>query len=317
MTGGEVGGVGAGNCRNRVYVDGEVVCKDTGEVLREEDIVSEAEWNILRDREKGVSRERVGGPLTYTRHDMMSTRIKLISRPSRHRRRPVRGGPGASRRLRVGGTFSKEERKKIKIMRKIELWSTELGLPLEAKETVGLIIQSYIGKNDVRNEREMNSIIAAAIHKAIAFHKLPIPLKTVLEHTGVNEKMLWDALRKLNESGVLNEMRKFRGAQVTPYENLIERVKVFILNATFKLKLPHEVALLAIKIAEKFMREYGKDLHGRRPEAVAGALLYLAARLYNYKVSQKSIADALGVVESTIRKQYKYLLNNMVLVVRI
>ncbi len=298
---------------------GEVVCKDTGEVVIEGQFVDSGEWNPRRDSEKGISRERTGGPMTFTRHNLISSDVVLTAN---RRKRKVLSLTRTRENLTSGGDrrirrYSKEERTKISIMVDARNVADNLNLPHIAKETIGLIINMYLNKEIPRTERDRRALLLAAVWKAITYHKLPISKKDIFDEIGGDSKLLWSGLKKLNQLGILDMLKNVRKDDYGPHKDLLERVKLFLESAASELNLPHSIAVDASKLIDILVNDYGKNLHGRQPEAVAGAVLYLVAHLNNYKISQRRIADALGVVESSIRKQYKYLLEDMVMVVEI
>ena len=62
-----------------------------------------------------------------------------------------------------------------------------------------------------------------------------------------------------------------------------------------------KVILKAIFEDEK-MKSY---IMRKRPESVASAVVYLAAKIYDMRITQKEICNALGISEYTLRKIYK------------
>ncbi len=297
---------------------GEVVCRDTGEVINEGTFIEGGEWNSRKDLEKGISRERAGNPMTFTKHNLLATDVVL--KEHKNRRKPPSLTQTKNRLIRPKiriPRYPKKERVKISIMNEANTASENLGLPRIVEETVGFIINMYLSKEIPRTQREKKALILAALWKAISFHKLPISKRELFNEVGGNPKLLWNGLKKLNELGILEKIKLVRMDDYGPHRDLLERVKVFIESARSELNLPHMIAVEASKLIDILVNDYGKSLHGRQPEAVAGAVLYLMAHLYNYKISQKRIAEVLGVVESSIRKQYKYLLEDIVFVVKI
>ncbi|MEB3773469.1 MAG: hypothetical protein GSR86_00905, partial [Desulfurococcales archaeon] len=62
--------------------------------------------------------------------------------------------------------------------------------------------------------------------------------------------------------------------------------------------------------------ENNKSLIGKRPEIIAAASVYLVARLYGYEnVTQKVVAEIVGAKESNVRKIYRFLMDNTVVMV--
>jgi transcription initiation factor TFIIB len=298
---------------------GDVVCKDTGEVVYEGQFVESGEWNVYRDSEKGINRERVGGPLTFLRHDLVPSDIVLAE--GRARKIPslstVREQVIRSRSRKKIRRYSRDERIKISIITEARSIAERLNIPKIAEETMGMILNMALKKEIPRTERDKKALLLAALWKAITFHKLPISRKDLMDEVKGDSKLLWTGLKKLSELGVLDDIKKIRVDNYGPHRDLLDRVKLFIESAATELGLPHTIAIEASRLIDILVNDYGKSLHGRQPEAVAGAVLYLVSHLYNYKIPQKKIAEVLGVVESSIRKQYKYLLEDMVFIVEV
>jgi len=84
-------------------------------------------------------------------------------------------------------------------------------------------------------------------------------------------------------------------------------VKTTIMNEISRIasqaKLPPPVQLLAGRIYAYFKHK----LQGSNPRSVAAALLYIAAKLSDVHVTQKELADKVGVTDATIRNHVKRL----------
>lgn len=301
--------------RKVVDESGNVICADTGRVLEAELDVG-PEWNIVRDREKGVDRARASVRNTYTHHAQREhVSLELVG-PSRFRRlRAIR--TCRSRRScgeRVGFTYS--ERVQYEYFRLLNGISYTLGIPREVQETAGMILHMYF---DVKKAKPSwaPQIVGAAIKEALNLHGYSLPLTRILDALGISKSELWKGTRKLSESGVLSRLwganYALGGGRLARH---IDLTKNFIVKATGDLHLPMEVALLASEIIDKIV-EMGKSLEGRRPEALAGAAVYLAARLHGHRVSQRDVAKVLSVMESTIRKQFRFVLSDLVIVVKV
>ncbi|MCE4609078.1 MAG: hypothetical protein GSR72_01210 [Desulfurococcales archaeon] len=58
-----------------------------------------------------------------------------------------------------------------------------------------------------------------------------------------------------------------------------------------------------------------KPLPGKKPEAIAAAAVYLTARLMNFDVSQKEVADIVWIKESNVRKAFRFLIEDLTIMV--
>ena len=293
-----------------VTQEGKVVCKDTGEVISEDIIQEGPEWRVFRDQNTVKGLERAGDPLTFTRHDMgveayLTRRGRLAS---------GEGRPGYSLKT---ARVLKEERPLVDMLNRANTLCDSLGLPRVAKETVGLIIRLYMEKVRSVNEREKDQIVAAAVAKAIEIHNLSIPLNSILQAAGITQEALWAAKRKLVEAKVIDDVKRIAmpNAYQSGHRRLLNRVLTYIIKIQSELNLPNIVYVTAVKFLEEALKA-GKNLYGKRPESVAAAAVYLAARLHGFdNINQRVLAKIVNIKESNVRKLYKYLLENMVVIV--
>jgi transcription initiation factor TFIIB len=301
--------------RKVVDESGNVICADTGRVLGAELDVG-PEWNVARDREKGVDRARASVRNTYTHHAQREhVSLELIGFSRSRRLRALRAcRTRRSCKERMGFTYS--ERVQYDHFKLLNETSYILGIPKEVQETAGMILHMYFDVKRAKPSRAPQ-IVAAAIKEALNLHGYSLPLTRILEALGISKSELWKGTRELSESGVLSRLWSANYALGRGrLARHIDLTKNFIVKATGDLHLPMGVALLASEIIDKIV-EMGKGLEGRRPEAIAGAAVYLAARLHGYRVSQRDVARVLSVMESTIRKQFRFILSDLVIVVKV
>ncbi len=303
------------SCAKKVVDEfGNVICADTGRVLGAVMDVG-PEWNTARDREKGIDRARASVRSTYTHHALREQVGLEAPRSSRTRRLMLlRRCRGRRCRGRLGLTYS--ERVHFEHFKLLKDVASTLNLPHEVQETAGMILHMYFesGKPKPSKARQ---IVGAAIKAAVQLHMYSIPQAKILEALGITKTHLWRGIRELNDSGVLGRIWSMNYvAGKGRLSTHIDMMRSFVIKATGDLKLPHEVARLALRILDKVV-EMGKGVEGRRPEALAGAAVYLAARLYGYRVSQRDVARTLSVMESTIRKQFRFILSDLVIIVKV
>ncbi|MCE4602363.1 MAG: transcription initiation factor IIB family protein [Desulfurococcales archaeon] len=288
--------------------DGKVVCRSTGEVVREQIITSRPEWRSFE--EKGVKGlQRAGGRVTHTTHHQ-GTHVTYVrrGRPYLHRRRSpgrVAGGLRVSR-------ATKRDRRIIDMLTRLQRAVEILEIPLTAHETASTVIKFYLKDNRPSSEREKNALVAAAIHRAVVVHNLSVPTNRILEVLGVSEKDMWRAKKKLNDSGA---MALARIPSRDGLQRQLGRVATFVSRIVSELNLPPVVYTTALEFVRTVM-ENKKSLVGKKPEIVAAASVYLVARLYGYEnVTQKAVAQVVDVKDSNVRKIYRYLIDDMVVLV--
>ena len=165
--------------------------------------------------------------------------------------------------------------------------------------------------------------MAAAILKASELHNLALSQGEVVDYFGVTAEELWRARAKLALLPVARSMylKALKASRERGRDRFLERTSSFIKRISASLNLPPEVAKLAMSFIETSLKsERGeglrKDLNGKRPEAVAAAAVYLAANILGYdEVSQKSVARVVKLKESNVRKHYRFLIDNVTILV--
>jgi transcription initiation factor TFIIB len=307
-------------CGRRVVdEDGNIICAETGRVLGVAIDVA-PEWNAARDREKGVDRVRASVRSTYTYHTGSEQVGFDLGVGSRRRRleRILRRRRGGARSARV--PFSYHERLAYEHLKTLKDAVSILALPREVHETAALIIQNYINarlSRGLKGERHasVEDVVAAAINQAVILHGYSLEQAKILEALGVKD--LWRGTRELKKYGAFDDLwRKTYAQGKGRRARHIDMAKNFVTSAVGSLGLPMEVATLAMEIIDKIV-EMGKSVEGRKPEALAGAAVYLAAHLLDYRVSQRDVARVLSIKESAIRKQFRFILSNLVILVKV
>ncbi|MCE4612438.1 MAG: transcription initiation factor IIB family protein [Desulfurococcales archaeon] len=304
-----------GDCRSGIVLteEGRLVCRDTGEVLSETSIIEGPEWRSFRDQGSVKGLERAGGPITHTQHDLgVSVTLRRPGRIIGSRAHRV------STKIRSARVL-KKERHLVSALDKINKACDFLGFPPMAKETAAMIVRMYAERASISNEKERLSIVGAAIAKSIEIHNLPISIGDVLDFLGIGFDDLWSAKRKLSETGVI-EVLKVSLLSRSPgggSERLLRRVDTYIKKIVSELDLPLQVYRLAYHFVSAVLSS-GKNLYGKRPETVAAAAVYLASRIYGYdNVNQRVLAETVNIKESNVRKLYRYLIDDMVVIVTI
>lgn len=251
------------------------------------------------------------GAITFTRHDM-GVGVDIVEDKPRN---PLRRGPRGPRYTGV----RRRDVPLVTALRILQESSSSLGLSRSIVETAGLILSAYY-RGGGRSPGRPEPLVAAAILKACEIHNVAVAQGEVLELLGVTTQELWRARSKLAGIEAIRSLqaqaiRRGRGGR------LLERTYQFVDRIVGELGLPGEVAELARKVVEASLRAerrpgLRKDLHGKKPEAVAAAAVYLAARLLGRDdVTQKAVAEVVKLRESNVRKHYRFLIDNVAIVV--
>lgn len=288
------------NCNGTVIRDpnGRLICEDDGIVISEDYISDDSERMF---REDPRSLPRVGGPVTNMTHNQGIGAEISVRRPRNPLGRGVQG--------RIRRRVSREDAQKITIFVHANNVTSRLGMARVHKETVGMILRKYLEKERPSGERHMRALVAAAVLKVVERYNLFVTRETVLEILEVSSEDVWDATRELTEKGALDILRRETGGG---QERILARVETYVNGLISELGLDSAVAKDSMEFLRKAIKS-GKSLYGKRPETIAAATVYMIARLYGYDISQASVAEILNIKESNVRKIYRYLIDNMVI----
>lgn len=143
--------------------------------------------------------------------------------------------------------------------------------------------------------RDINQIITACLYAAYRVHGVYIQLSTLEKVSKESEKDISRCYRLILKTLKLKVK--------------LDRVNRFIPPAIEKLGLSQAVESRCVEILN--VAHEKKSLNGRSPSGMASAILYVVCREKNLRVTQKMIADAVGVTEVTLRNRYKQLIEDL------
>jgi transcription initiation factor TFIIIB Brf1 subunit/transcription initiation factor TFIIB len=156
------------------------------------------------------------------------------------------------------------------------------------KETRSLLQQAI--KTNFSIGRETSSVVYACVYAACTITKTPKISRELVLNSGVTKTVLLRTYKHLKRH--LN----IQAENLKP-SDLVERFGN-------KLKLDQPAIQKALDLTEQV-----QDLmQGKRPETIAAAALYLAGKP---KVTQRQIANTVGIIEVTIRKRTKEIINQI------
>ncbi len=296
-------------CKNIVLSpEGFRVCYETGEVISEDAFSDDLEAFYRWDHK---STPRVGDPITFTQHDLG---VGVNLKPKRSEN-PLKRVVSARRNIIKEARVSRRDIHKVSVLQLANNVASKLGLPDIAREDLGLILQSYLSKERVTGNKDMRSLVAAALLKVIEKHNMDIAQSEVLELLDVGSEDVWNAKIKLHEKGVLDTYNKRIYDAQDGVRRLLSRVETYVTRLVSELNLDNEVRRDSMDFIKATLKA-GKNLYGKRPETIAAAAVYLVARLHGYEnVNQNVIAEKLKIKESNVRKLYRYLMDGMVVLV--
>jgi transcription initiation factor TFIIB len=266
------------DCRSKhIIIDirsGERICGNCGLVMTENMVNHGPEWRAF-SQDEIKSRSRVGMPLSFSIHDKgLSTVISQVGRDAFGRTIPK---DRVFQMLRLkkwhirSNYQSSIDRNLSQAMTELSRLSDKLHLPKPVKERAAVVYRKALDKGLVRG-RSINAITAASLYAACRVTGTPRTLHELADHSTIDKKDLARCYRLL-----LREL---------------------------KLQMPIPKAQYRVpKIAAKV--NIGKTTAGKDPMGLAAAALYIASVMNEDKRTQKSIANAAGVTEVTIRNRYK------------
>jgi len=260
---------------------GEIVCSQCGLVISERSVdVNHSDKRAYTSQEK-KQREHTGAPISSLLPGMGLTTVinkKNIS------------DPDLKRAVKWNTRITWEKRNLLIATTELKRISSNLNLPSFIKlEAIKLYKEAF--KKKLLRGRSINSMIAACIYLAIRVKKIPRTLQEILEESAENEKDIRRCYRVL-----IRELNI-----KSPNTNPSSLIPAYIAD----LQLNNEVEGIATKIVNTFASNFSTS--GKDPKGIVAGALYLACRIKGLDLTQKQIADIVGVTEVTLRSRFKEL----------
>ena len=260
---------------------GEIVCSQCGLVINERSVdVSHSDKRAYTSQEKN-QREHTGAPISSLLPDIGLTTVidkKKIN------------DPDLKRAVKWNTRITWEKRNILIATTELKRICSNLNLPNHIKfEAIKLYKEAF--KKKLLRGRSINSMIAASIYLAIRLKKIPRTLQEILEESAENEKDIRRCYRVL-----IRELNI-----KSPNTDPSALIPTYIAN----LNLNHEVEGIATKIVNTFSANFSTS--GKDPKGIVAGALYLASKLKGLNLTQKQIADIVGVTEVTLRSRFKEL----------
>ena len=260
---------------------GENVCSQCGLVINERGVdVNHSDKRAYTSQEK-KQREHTGAPISSLLPDLGLTTVidkKKIK------------DPDLKRAVKWNTRITWEKRNLLIATTELKRICSNLNLPNHIKlEAVKLYKEAF--KMKLLRGRSINSMIAACIYLAIRLKKIPRTFQEILEESAENEKDIRRCYRVL-----IRELNI-----KSPNTNPSALIPTYIAN----LKLNHSVGETATKIVNTFSAKFSTS--GKDPKGIVAGAIYLACRLKDLELTQKQIADVVGITEVTLRSRFKEL----------
>jgi transcription initiation factor TFIIB len=279
---------------------GELIRKDTGEVISDNALSQEKEWRSF-DIEEEKNRARVGVPTSLAFHDMgLSTTIgkeltdasgNLIDAATRLRMGRLRMWNSRSQ------SHSPTERNLQRAFTMLSRLKDRLGLPNHVTEKAAYTYRKAQERGLIRGDT-IGSVLAASIYVAARQSGVLRTLDDISESSNVKPKQAARSYRR-----IISEL----DIKVP----LIDHAK-YIVKVANNLNFDEKIKRKALELMEQAQKK--NILVGKDPISMAASILYLvnlAEGQQNSPRTQAEIAKAAGVTEVTLRNRSKELRKNL------
>lgn len=255
---------------------GEVVCSNCGLVIIHRALDMGASGKIYKLAKD--DRDRIGAPLTFLIHDMgFSTTSEEVSDTS-----------NIPRLLRKDIVES-GDKSLIKTLSTVHILSSKMQLSKIVEENAALLIRR-LWKRGVKFRRNYRGIAAASLYISSKMFSIPKNMKEFINISCIDKRTFWRCYKKIIEDVKTGEKDEF---------------SIAISKIVNQLNLKGEVEHLASKILQA-AREAGL-VNGRKPDSIAAASVYLAAKKLGCRVNQRRLAKIASISVVTLRSRYKEL----------
>lgn len=270
---------------------GEIICGSCGLVISDVLLSKRPEWRAFSGTER-ERRSRIGTPYLYSIHDKgLPTTIGRVDVDAFGRSLPMKTRLQMLRLKRWQMRFKAQSstgRNLSHAAAELDRLSDRLTIPNSVKERAAIIYRKALKKGLVRG-RSIAGIAAASLYLACRITHFPRSLTEIGDTSLVNKKDIARCYRLL--------LRTFdmRVPLIDPIKYAAKIVSLLDLSDNVR------------SLASKILREaiVNKATAGKDPMGVAAAAVYIACVVYNERRTQKSIANAAGVTEVTVRNRYR------------
>ena len=274
----------------------EIICSSCGLVIDYKLVSREPEWRVF-DEEQRKRKTRVGPPVLSSIHDKgLSTTISSLDRDAYGKKLSLKERQRAYRlrkwqkRIRL----QKGERGLVKMLQGLSILKDKLSLPKSVVEEASVIYRKAIKKNLSRG-RDLDSLIPAGVYLACRRQGINRPITEILRASIPPGEGFYKWKKAVMRNYRL--LRKELGYQVE-----FLGASQFITRLVNKLNLNSKVSEVAQKIAKA--ARGAKITAGRNPISIATSAVYIASHLVGEPITQRILADEMGITEVTIRNRY-------------
>ncbi len=266
---------------------GEKICAKCGLILNDSMIDTQQDWRAF-DSEELEKTARTGAPLTRMRHDKgIGTEIGKskaeLFKVSAGKRGQYFRIKNWQKRL-----VSSKDRNYGYALSELERISSALSLPSNLQEEIGAMYEKALEEGLVKG-RSIEAVIGSLVYALSREYKSPRLMSEICEVSGVDKRDLGRTYRYV--------ARKLN-LRVIPAKAID-----YVPRCATLLKLSDKSQVRAKQYLTQIKSE--EEVSGKGPIGLAAATLYIAAIMNGEEISQRKIAEAIGVTEVTIRNRCK------------
>ncbi len=260
---------------------GEIVCSQCGLVIKERGVVlTHSDKRAYTSQEK-KQREHTGTPISILLPDIGLTNV--IDRKNIK-------DPDLKRAVKWNTRITWEKRNILIATTELKRICSNLNLPNHIRlEAIKLYKEAF--KKKMLRGRSINSMVAACIYLAIRLKRIPRTMQEILDESAENVKDIRRCYR------VLIRELNIKSPNTKPSALLPTYIAT--------LKLGPDIEINSTKIINAFSERFSTS--GKDPKGIVAGAIYLACRLKELELTQKDIAEVVGVTEVTLRSRYKEL----------
>jgi transcription initiation factor TFIIB len=273
---------------------GELIRKDTGEVISDNNMLSrEKEWRSF-DTVEAENRARTGTPTSLAFHDMgLSTVIgkeatdasgNVIDTGTRMRMSRLRTWDNRSQ---VHSSTERSLQKAFSILSRLK---DRLGLPNHITEKAAYTYRKAQERGLIRGDT-IDSVLAASVYVATRQSGVPRTLDEISEISNVKLKHAARSYRRII-------------TELDIKAPMIDLSK-YIVKIANKLDFDEKIKRKALELMEQGQKK--NILAGKDPVSMATSILYLVNVAEGHHKTQSEIAKAAGITEVTVRNRSKEL----------
>jgi len=193
--------------------------------------------------------------------------------------------------------ISKEERKLARALKELSELVKTLNIPKVVAETAGEILHRVM-KNSSFKEATIRRIVVASLYLAYKMCGYPKPVKVFVKELGIDERDLWEGLRKIRDLGKSD--RAFSETSDPRY--YVNYISTKLNLKSCSITLANEI-LVATKESFK--------VSGKSPASLAAASVYLSCILLGERRNQLEVGRTIGLTDVAVRNAYSAIVESV------